>query len=215
MKSFLIIAVVLFCQNVFCQDYNFDTFLEYKKSQGTSDIFMLNSSNEDYVFYCYNNKDELIGRILDHKRNIMHYYSMKNHNNSVEFKYLYSNKINPDKKVCGEVKKENFEIKTVVLDSINQSYEIIEYTNKKKKRIYQSGIVNLKKIDSKHLPTLVYGYFGHFSKCIRDIVSFPQGYIPLNIKISYFNNNIENINLFQNKKINTLLSLKPEDIKYN
>lgn len=176
---------------------------------------MLNSSNQDYVFYCYNNKDELEGRIVDRKRNIDHYYFLKNSNNVIEFKYLYSKKTDSNKKVCDDIKKEKFEVKTLVIDSLNQSYEIIEYTNKKKKRIYQNGIVTLKKIDSKDLPSLVYGYFAHFSKCIHDIVSFPKGYIPINIKISYFNNNEVNIDLIQNKKINTLLSLKPEDIKYN
>ena len=215
MNKFLVIVLFIFCQNVFCQEYYFDTFLEYRKSQGANDIFILNSSNQDYVFYCHNNKDELQGTILDHKRNIQHYYALKNTNNAVNFKYLYSEKIDFNKKVCDDVKKENFEIKTVVIDSMNQSYEIIEYTNKKKKRIYQNGIVSLKKMDSKDLPSLVYGYFGHFSECIHDKDSYPKGYIPTNIKISNLNNNEVNIDLIQNKKTNMLLSLKPEDIKYN
>lgn len=216
MKKYIVVIFILICQNAFCQEYYFDHFLQYKKSQGTIDVFMLNSSNQDYVFYCFNKNDELQGRIVDHKRNIEHYYAMKNINNSIEFKYLYSKKIEADKPIiCDNVKKENFEVKTEVTDSLNQSYQIIEYTNKKKKRIYQDGSVSLKKIDAKYLPFIVCGYFSHFSKCIDDIVSFPKGYIPVNIKITYFNNVEEIIELIQNKKINTVLTLKPEDIKYN
>ena len=187
MNKFLVIVLFIFCQNVFCQEYYFDTFLEYRKSQGANDIFILNSSNQDYVFYCYNNKNYLQGRIVDHKRNVQHYYTMMNHNNTIDFEYLYSKKTDSDKKDCDDVKKENFEINIVVIDSVSQSYQIIEYTNKKKKRIYQNGIVSLKKIDSKDLPCLVYGYFSDFSECIRDVVSFPKGYIPTNIK-SHFKN---------------------------
>ena len=53
-------------------------------------MFMLNSSNQDYLFYCYNNGGEFKGKIADHKNNIIHHYSLKNSNNSIKFKYLRS-----------------------------------------------------------------------------------------------------------------------------
>lgn len=205
---------LFFLQNIFCQEYLFDTFLEYNKQDGTFDIFMMNSASEDYVYYCYNNKPELKGKIVDKKRNVHHYYVMKKNDNLIDFEYLYSKKIDVNNKDCFNLKNEKFEINTIVLDSMNQSIEVIEYTNKKKKKVYKKGIVNLKKIDSNNLPTIAYGYFTHFSNCIHKIVSFPKGYIPLNIKINYENDKQSSINITQNKKINTLLSLKQEQINY-
>ncbi|WP_293894185.1 hypothetical protein [Flavobacterium sp.] len=216
MNKFIAIFLFFFCQNVFCQEYYFDTFLEYERLYSQNDVFMLNSSNYDYVFYCYNISGNLEGKIIDHKNNIEHYYTLTNINNSIEFKYISSKKRNYKKEEppC-EMKTENFEIKTVDIDSLNKSYEIIEYNNKKKKRIYQNASIIMMKIDTQILPNLVYGFFNHFPICDRNLITFPKNYIPKHIKINYFNNAIREVTLKQNKKINTLLTLKPEDIKYN
>jgi hypothetical protein len=216
MQKFITIVIFFFYQTVFCQEYYFDVFLEYEKSYNQNDVFMLNSSNDDYVFYCYTISGQLEGKIVDHKNNIEHYYTVKNIKGSIEFKYVYSKKTNYKKEELPcNMKTENFEIKTVDIDSLNKSYEIIEYANKKKKRIYQNASISMMKIDSKIIPSLVYGYFNHFAICDRNLVKFPKNYIPKHIKINYSNNEVREVNLTQNKEINTLLTLKPEDIKYN
>lgn len=216
MKRFIIIVGLFFCQNVFCQEYYFDIFLEYEKTHTQNDVFMLNSSSDDYVFYCHTVGIQLEGKIVDHKNNIEHCYTLKNTNGSIEFKYVSSKKVDFKKKELPcDMKTENFEIKTKDIDSLNKSYEIIEYTNKKKKRIYQNASIIMKKIDSRVLPSLVYGFLHHFSICDRNLVKFPKDYIPTYIKINYLNHKVNAVTLIQNKKINTLLSLKPEDIKYN
>ena len=212
MRKILWILLFFLGQNVFCQEYYFDTFLEYEKSKNETDVFMINSFNQEYVFYCYHISNELEGKIIDHKNNIMHFYSIKSVNNSLEFKYIYSQKRDFKKEPC-TVKTEKYEVKKVEIDSLNQSFEIIEFKNKKKKRVYENATINLIKIDSKPLPIIAYGYFHHFPIC--SLIDFPKGFIPKNIQINYFNNEDNKINLIQNKKINTLLSLKPEDIKYN
>ena len=173
---------------------------------------MINSNNQDYVFYCYNNGKNLEGKIVDHKSNIAHHYSIKSVSNNLEFKYLYSEKKVLEKRP--EVTEpEKYEVKKATVDSLNQSFEIIEFKNKKKKRVYQSASINMTKIDFKPLPIILYGYFHHFA--IGNLIDFPQGYIPSFIQINFSNNRELKIKLIQNKKINIVLSLKPEEIKYN
>ena len=100
------------------------------------------------------------------------------------------------------------------IDSLNQSFKIIEFTNKKKKRIFQTVNINMVKLaESKSLPYFVYGYFKNYSKC--KIVNLPGGYIPSLISIETVNSDKKQIKLIQNKKINTILSIKPEEMKYN
>ena len=114
---------------------------------------MINSLNEDYVFYCYHINSELEGRIIDHKNNIEHYYSITSVNNSLEFKYHYSKKRDFKKEPC-TVKTEKYQIKKVDIDSLNQSIEITEFNNKKKKRVYETATIDMLKIDSKPLPNI-------------------------------------------------------------
>ena len=217
MRKYITLAVFFFCQNVFCQEYNFDIFLEYEVKNNKTDMFLLNSSNEDYLFYCYNNGGEFKGEIVDHKYNIIHHYSLKNINNSIKFKYLYSERdikrMEYNKEPC-TIETEKYQVKQNEIDSLNQSFEIIEFTNKKKKRIYQTVNINMVKlVESKSLPLFAYGYFKDYSKC--KIVHFPRGYIPSLISTETVNNDKKQIKLIQNKKINTILSIKPEDLKYN
>lgn len=173
---------------------------------------MLSSLNQDYIFYCYGFNNELKGKIVDRITNIAHHYSIQNNNNSLEFKYLYSEK-RILKKRPEVTEAEKYEVKKVEIDSLNQSFEIVEFTNKKKKRVWESATINMVKIDAKPLPNIVYGYFHQFP--ISGLIDFPKGYIPSQIQIKFFNNKEVEVKLIQNKKINTLLSLKPEDIKYN
>ncbi|WP_264520822.1 hypothetical protein [Flavobacterium sp. N1994] len=217
MRKFITLTVFLFCQNVFCQEYYFDIFLEYAVKNNKTDMFLLNSSYEDYLFYCYNNGGEFKGEIDDHKNNIIHHYSLKNINNSIEFKYLYSEidtKRLEYKKAPCTIETEKYQVKQNEIDSLNQSFEIIEFTNKRKKRIYQTIYINMVKlVESKSLPSFAYGYFKDYSKC--KIIDLPRGYIPSLISTETVNKDKNQIKLIQKKKINTILSIKPEDIKYN
>lgn len=218
-RSFIILLLVLFCQNAFCQEYSFDIFLEYEFKNNKKNLFMLNSSDDNYVFYCYSNGAEYRGRIIDHKSYAIHNYSLVNNknNNTIEFKYLYSEKDAKywqyKKKPC-TVETEKYQVTQNEIDSLNQSFEIIEFTNKKKKRIYQNVTINMMKIESKALPSIAYGFFkdDYYAKC--KIVDLPKGYIPTLI-IKSINNEKWQMKLIQSKKINTILSIKPNEIKYN
>lgn len=217
MKKIVLIIILFVCQNAFCQEYHFDVFLEYELKKNKTDMFMLNSSNQDYLFYCYNNGGEFKGEIADHKNNIIHHYSLKNINNSIKFKYLRSEKDNERlayKKEPCNIEIEKYQVTQNKIDSLNQSFKIIEFTNKKKKRIYQTVNINMVKlVESKSLPSFTYGYIKDYSKC--KIVNLPGGYIPSLISIETVNSDKKQIKLIQNKKINTILSIKPEEMKYN
>ena len=131
MSKFTVILFFFFCQNIFCQEYYFDIFLEYEVKNNKTDMFMLNSANKDFIFYCYNNGGEFKGEIVDHKHNIIHHYALKNVNNSIEFKYLYSERdterLEYKKKPC-TIETEKYQVTQSKIDSLNQSFEIIEFT---------------------------------------------------------------------------------------
>ena len=218
MRTFVTIILFAFCQNAFCQEYFFDIFLEYELKDNRKHLFMLNSSNEDYLFYCFNNSNEFQGSIIDHKKCMIHYYSLDNNknNNTIEFKYLYSEKDTKywqyQKKPC-TIETEKYQVTKNEIDSLNQSFEIIEFTNKRKKRIYQSVTINMMKLESKALPSIAYGFFKDlYLKC--KIVNLPKGYIPTLIKINNFNKESSQMKLIQNKKINTTLSISKEQVKF-
>ena len=212
MKTFLATAVLLICQNVFCQEYYFDTLFEYELTNRGSDVLICNSTRKDYTFFCYNSGSILEGTLKDYKNNIEHYYSIKNNDATIEFTYIYSKKVNFEKEPC-TVKMKWYDINEVVIDSINKSYEIIEYTNKKKKKIYKSYKMYLKKYSNTFIPTLTYGIFYDFLKC--SLFYYPSSYVPYLVEGNFQNRGYKTISkIIQAKKINTVLTLKPEELKF-
>ena len=213
MRKFIVIAFLFFCQTVFCQEYYFDTLFEYELTNRGSDVLICNSSSKNYTFFCYNDGSALEGTLKDYKNNIEHYYSLKNNGATIEFTYIHSKKVNFEKEPC-TVKKDWYNMNEVIIDSINKSYEIIEYYTRKKKSAYRSYKMYLKKYSNSFVPIFTYGVFDDFLKC--KLFDYPSGYVPYLVESNYQNKGYKIISkIIQAKKINTLLTLKPEDIKYN
>ena len=210
MKKSILIIAILFCQNAFCQSYTFDRFIQYKNSNGSITVLMINSKDTSYHFYAASFDKEIIGNIFDLKTKIRHSYSVANLKDTIKFEYLNSS-VESKKQVPCYDKYNLFEVIQTPLDSLTTNFAIVKYKNTKKKRIIGSSNITAVTFDIPLFSLRMEPFLGHFIFCQK--IDFPENYIPTIVEIDYFNGIKTKSELIQNKEINLLLILNKTDIK--
>ncbi|MDO8316940.1 MAG: hypothetical protein Q7T12_05390 [Flavobacterium sp.] len=210
MKKSILIAVILFYQNAFCQSFTFDRFIEYQDSSGQTSIFMINSKNEGYYFFGGGFTNEIIGSVFDLKNNVRHTYSLANIKNAVQFDYINSSINTKDKVPCYD-KHNVIEVTEKQLDSFTTNFTVLKFKNSKKKKIIQSSNIKAIKSVIPVFSLIMKPFFYHFIYCQK--IDLAENYVPTTVEIDYFNGNKTKNELIQNKEVNVLLSLNKKDIK--
>ncbi|MBQ0908568.1 hypothetical protein KBJ98_07620 [Flavobacterium sp. F-328] len=210
MKKSILIIVILIYQNVLCQSFTFDRFIEYKDNMGRTSIFMINSKNSSYHFFGSSFTNEISGSVFDTNKNIRHHYSLKNVANAVQFDYIDSSFEKPNKIPCYD-NKNIIEVKEKQLDSASTNFKVLKFKNSKKKKAIQSSNIKAIKSGIPVFSLIIKPFFGHFIFCKK--IELPENYLPTIVEIDYFNGIKTNTELIQNKEVNVLLSLNKQDIK--
>ncbi|MGZ9735670.1 hypothetical protein [Flavobacterium sp. GNP002] len=210
MKKSILIVVILFCQNVFCQSFTFDRFIEYQDNSGETSIFMINSKNESYYFFGGGFTNEITGSVFDLKNKVRHSYSVANIKNAVKFEYLNSS-IETENKVPCYDKYNVIEVTKTPIDSLTTNFTVLKFKNSKKRKIIQSSNIKAIKSVIPVFSLIMKPFFGHFIYCQK--IDFPENYLPAIVEIDYFNKIKTKNELIQNKEVNVLLSLNKKDIK--
>ncbi len=210
MKKSILIVVILFCQNVFCQSFTFDRFIEYQDNSGETSIFMINSKNESYYFFGGGFTNEITGSVFDLKDKVRHSYSVANIKNAVKFEYLNSS-IETENKVPCYDKYNVIEVTKTPIDSLTTNFTVLKFKNSKKRKIIQSSNIKAIKSVIPVFSLIMKPFFGHFIYCQK--IDLPENYIPTSVEIDYFNRIKTKNELIQNKEVNVLLSLNKKDIK--
>ena len=210
MKKSILIVVILFCQNVFCQSFTFDRFIEYKDSRGLTTVFMINSKNTGYYFFAASYDKEITGNIFDLENKVKHGYSVSNIKNAVKFEYLNSS-IETENKVPCYDKYNVIEVTKTPIDSLTTNFTVLKFKNSKKRKIIQSSNIKAIKSVIPVFSLIMKPFFGHFIYCQK--IDLPENYLPTIVEIDYFNKIKTKNELIQNKEVNVLLSLNKKDIK--
>ncbi len=210
MKKSILIVVILFCQNVFCQSFTFDRFIEYQDNSGETSIFMINSKNESYYFFGGGFTNEITGSVFDLKDKVRHSYSVANIKNALKFEYLNSS-IETENKVPCYDKYNVIEVTKTPIDSLTTNFTVLKFKNSKKRKIIQSSNIKAIKSVIPVFSLIMKPFFGHFIYCQK--IDLPENYIPTSVEIDYFNRIKTKNELIQNKEVNVLLSLNKKDIK--
>lgn len=214
MKNLFLTITLLFIQNLLCQEYKFDRYIEYHDDNSVL-IFMLNSKDSSYYFTSKNFNVNLSGRIIDNKNMVNHEYSIINNKkfNSINFNYLGSELAQKAKFPCYD-KNNLYEIKTLANDSASINFKIIKYKNVKKNKVSETSEINSIVYDVPVFSFILKNIFYHFVYCQK--LNFKEEFLlPKKVKINYYNGNNVMTELVQNKTINTTLTLTKEIIKYN
>lgn len=210
MKRIILIIVILIYQNVHCQSFTFDRFIEYKDNMGRTSIFMINSKNSSYHFFGSSFANEIKGSVFDSKNNNRHLFSLVNRINAVQFDYLDSSIEKPSKVPCYD-KNNIIEVKEKQLDSTSTNFAVLKFKNSKKRKLIQSSNIKAIKSGISVFSLIMKPFFYHFIYCQK--IELPENHLPTIIEIDYFNGNKTKIELIQNKEVNVLLSINKKDIK--
>lgn len=133
MKKILFIFLFFLCQNVFCQEYYFDRFYEYTSNDKGVCFFLLNTKDDNYLFFGRSYKNEITGFIFDYKTIEYHYYNVINNKNGVVFNYENSRKIRGTYPESDNIKA-LFDYTITKIDSLKESVKIIKYKEKRKRK---------------------------------------------------------------------------------
>lgn len=207
MKKGIFILLLFFYQNVFCQEYFFDTILEYdysttkNPSEGTL-FFMVNSKNNGYVFFL-NTSDKISqGSIIDFTSKKSYCYKSKDR---TEFEYFCANNSIP---TLFPEKKSNrqFDFNTEELEGINSKILItkVKTSKSRKRKIIDTITIEIKKNDF----VFDYNLLKFFSKQYfnDEDLSFLGNKLPNRISFEYKNGFKRTFKLNKSQKINSLLS---------
>lgn len=206
MKLSLKIIVLLFFQNVFCQQYHFDNSLEYKDSiNDESRLYLYNSSDDSYYLYVFSIGENFVGNIYDKKNKIVHKHTVTNYNNSIKFNYQSTTKWNSKRD------KNNFTHKTSEkqIDSSKTQVSVLIYRDNKQK-IWGMLEITIENNDFFNNEELINSFTdGTFpNNQTQKIKGFP---ININFPNSYSKTNYT---LIRKEKINTILQIFNIKMKY-
>ncbi len=210
MKKSILIAVILFCQNIICQSFTFDRFIEYKDNTGRTSIFMINSKNSEYYFFGDSFTNHITGSVIDLKNNIRHNYSVVDIRNTIQFDYIDSSIKARNEVPCLD-KNNLIEVTKKQLDSVSTTFTVLKFKNSKSLKIIQSSNIKAIKSVIPVFSMVMKPFFYHFIYCQK--IDLPENYLPTIVEIDYFNGNNTKSELIQNKEINVFLSLNKKDIK--
>ena len=204
MKKNLKIIILFICQNVFCQEYNFDNFYEFEGS-GIKAI-MINSQDDSYYFTCKKGSETIWGYLFDFKENSIHNYEVIDSDNSVQFNYLNSRKMTTAYLTYIE-NNIQYDSTTEVIDSIKSKTIITKnHVNKRGKKRFL-GKIELEFDGSNNVfPGKLIAHFGHHFFDSRDL-SFIVNKLPNKIIFDYNNGIVITNKLIKKLKINTILKI--------
>lgn len=208
MKLIFQLIIILFCQNLFCQEYHFDGFLEYKDTiNDDTRLYFYNENNENHRMIVFSVGKNIIGRIFDIKNKIFHEHKVNNDGNSIKFIYQFSRNWNP------KLQEEGFfhQITEKKIDSTTTEVSGLIY-RKNKKKVWSKIEVVIKKNENFKNEELINLFTdGIFPNYQSEIISG----IPINIKFPYSDLK-RNYSLIRKEKINTILTVDNIKIKqYN
>jgi hypothetical protein len=215
MRNVFYIVLLLFCQSIFCQEYVFDTLIEYsysstkKINEGTL-LFMINSKNNGYVFFSNSNNRKSEGSIIDFNSKTQNCYKSTDEN---KFEYLCTQNILP---ALFFEKNQNvkFEFNKEDLNNNNSTILITKFKinpNGKKK------IIDTIKIEiEKNNFVFNYNLLKFFSEKYLDDrdLSFLGDKTPKRIFFEYKYGFKRTFELNKIEKINTTLNITKEQINY-
>jgi hypothetical protein len=210
MKKKYLLFILLLSQNVFCQDYVFDKFIEYSEIGRANVVFMFNSKDSTYFFYAKNFGSDLVGSVIDDGKKMRHFYKMENYKSEIGFIYLHSTTGN--QKILPESYAKNYyEVQQTATDSIT-TFKITRFKNDKKRAVDARSLVTAVKSESKFFPTIMEYLFNHFPCCQNVIL--PDNYLPTFAKIDFHPGGSISAKLMQFKNIDTRLLIEKQKIKY-
>ena len=183
MEKLLAIVILFICQNVFCQEYEFDTSIQYREKTMMFDnesylTIFFNSKNTSYYFITRTWNKEVNCFLIDNNLNLSHEYIINNINNDTDFEYLLSKKIYPDS--CN-VDCSLFEINESNNSKGNALIIGSFYKNKKRKQKSRCRIeIECKPFNFSILNQLIKILQHHFYFCYD--IKTSQNSIPFSIK---------------------------------
>lgn len=212
MRKALSIVVLFICQNLFCQEYSFDNLYEFEGQSVTAAV-MINSQDANYYFTCRKGSETVWGYLVDYNENIGHNFEVLTIGNSVQFKYLYSYKINPDNLTFID-KNIQYEIINEVIDSTKTKSTIYKNHVSKRGRKKSKGKIELSFDKSDDVfPARLISSFGHHFFDYRDL-NYLGNKLPTKIIFDYNNGITVTSKLIKKTKLNTLLSISKEQLTY-
>lgn len=203
MTKYIVIALFLFCQNVYCQEYHFDKLFKYSEVGRAEITIMTNTRDSSYFFIHKSYGTNFEGQIVDSKNKFFHYFFIKNSGNSIQFDYDNSVSIDKLKIPCYDLNN-YYEITKSIKDSLNSSFKIIKYNSLNKRKIVESADFEAKNVDF-NTKNIISRFFYHFVYCQK--ISLPNYHLPTFIVINYNNGNKVKTELIEEKNINTILSI--------
>ncbi|MES2410517.1 MAG: hypothetical protein V4535_03645 [Bacteroidota bacterium] len=132
MRKIILISLLLFCQNVLCQEYKFDSYYEYKSNLDRVVFFFVNSLDSNYFFYGFSYTEGISGYIYDSKKHEFHYYNLTNLDNSVTFEYINSRKRYSFPLAYNE--KIQYEYSLIEKDSTSSNLKIEKFKQRKERK---------------------------------------------------------------------------------
>ncbi|TDP61100.1 hypothetical protein [Flavobacterium dankookense] len=207
MKKFALFILFFFCKSLFCQEYHFDGFLEYKNSiSGNNSLYFYNSNNKVYYLNVYKKFETIYGGIRDTENKILHEYGVTNKVNSIKFNYLFSRKL----KLKKNSRKYFYDITEKKIDSSKTEVIILVYNDKKKKK--SSSKIELI-IDNSELIANENILFSFTDGIVNDVNSKITPGIPISIKVDFPTGLKCYYTLIKKEKTNTILTVDNVKIK--
>ncbi len=194
--------MLFFFQDGFSQEYRFDTLYEYNSCS----FYLVNSKDNSYYLNSSKGSKTVYGTVRDSKEKTIHEYELVNHDDSIEFNYLYSVNVNLYPHGYGFV-VESSEKK---IDSTKREVNIIIYRNKRKKMIECEMTLLIENSDNL-FPNQLLNAFCH-GKLANTNFKIDKGtLLSFNSKVP---GHIVEGTLTKKQQINTLLSISKEQMKY-
>lgn len=210
MKKYILILVLSFCQWAISQEYHFDSYYFYNSKAGDR-FFMINSNDDNYFLWGYGSNDLMYGNIIDFKKKQLHHLSVANSDTDLELKYEYSLK-----GISGPKEKSNiiFDNSKVLTDSLQTRYIYKKFKVSSKGKRKYLGKVEVEYDNSDFVfPAIALKHFSHHFFNITEI-SNVNTKLPLQFSIDNNDVKVINFNLTKKQKINALLSISNEQIKF-
>ncbi len=187
----------------------FDNFLEYKYKGkiGSTFFYLTNTKNDSYILNNYYGSDTMYGKIRDYNNNIFHELEILTTDTILKFKYLYSLKYS----------RNNYGSKFIVesfvneIDSTSREIKIVVFKNKRKKKIECKIDLIVENSDDFFCNQILYS-LSH-GRLINKNFKIEKGTI-LNYKVEFPNGFKTEIKLIKKQKINTILSISKEQLKF-
>jgi hypothetical protein len=200
MTRFIAILLLFFCQVIFCQEYHFDYFIEYKNQErGGISSYFINSNESNYFLSRYDNDGtNFEARLYEKNSDLIHFFELKNLSNSVQITYKETQPRKKSNYINNYFIETNIEI---INDSLKKIF-VYAYSNKKKKRFSRKMEVLFDNTDVK-ISKEIFNHFFHGTLIDREI-EYPNG-IPTKVNIVYENGNKVEYTLTQKKQINTTI----------